>query len=46
MRSNEYKFDPADWQGRRQDQVESSYKIIGWTVVFGLIWTILAVIIV
>lgn len=26
-----YDFNPDDWQGRRKDQVESSYKAVGWT---------------
>jgi len=27
------KFNPRDWQGRRKDQVESSYMILGISIV-------------
>ena len=45
MKNNNYNFDPADWQGRRQDQVESSYKIIGYSVIGLFIWLLVAAII-
>ena len=44
MKNNDYQFNPADWQGRRQDQVESSYKVFGWAVIAGIIWIVLTII--
>ena len=26
------KFNPANWQGRSQRQVETNYKIMGWSM--------------
>lgn len=34
-------WNPRDWQGKSKNQIESSYKIMGWTllgmVIFGII---------
>ena len=38
--NKDYEFNPEDWQGRRKDQVESSYKIMAWTILFFIIWII------
>jgi hypothetical protein len=35
-----YKFNPEDFQGKRQDQVESSYKVIGWAMMMLVIYMV------
>ena len=35
MGKNDKKWNKSDWQGRRSDQVENTYKIIDYTIIIG-----------
>jgi|SaaInl5LU_22_DNA_1037371.scaffolds.fasta_scaffold26998_2 hypothetical protein len=37
------KFNPTNWQGRSQRQVETNYKIMGWSMAVLLLFGILGI---